>query len=228
MNSIKNWAEDDRPREKLMLKGEHVLSNAELLAIVLGSGTKRHSALDIAQLLLKDAENNFNSLQSFGRTQLKSYSGIGDAKAILISAVMEIVKRSQFSSNQKITKINSSKDAFTCLQPLMLGLEHEEFFVIYLNRGNAILACEQISKGGVSGTVADGKIIFSKALKYKASAMILAHNHPSGQLRPSEADKKLTKSLSEFGRYIDIQILDHLILANNNYLSFADEGFMSN
>lgn len=227
MNSIKHWSEDDRPREKLMQKGKHVLSNAELLAIILGSGTPKASALDIAQELLKDVKNDFGDLQHLSLAELKNYKGIGDAKAVTIAAVMEISKRSQYQIKQKIQKVNSSRDAFEFLQSYLIGLEHEEFFVIYLNRANCILGCEQISKGGVSGTIADGKVIFSHALKRKSSAMILAHNHPSGQLKPSESDRKLTKNLVEFGKFIDIQILDHLIVANNNYLSFADEGLMS-
>ena len=227
MQSIKNWAEDDRPREKMILKGEHSLSNAELLAIIIGSGTRHFSALAIAQQMLNDAENNFKTLQSMGRLQLMHYPGVGDAKSTVVAAVLEIARRSNNETDKKDKKIGSSRDAYNYLKQYLVGLNHEEFYVLFLNRANVVLSCEQISKGGLSGTVADGKVIFSQALKHKASGLILAHNHPSGQLKPSEADKRLTKSLVEFGKLIEIQILDHLILTNNNYLSFADEGLMS-
>ena len=227
MNStIKSWAEDDRPREKMILKGRSVLSDAELLAIIIGSGTRKLSAVELAQQILHDVGNDFNGLAKRSIKDLMKYKGVGEAKAISISATLEIARRKGTLEKNLNPVIRSSKDCFNQLKSIFEDLQHEEFYVLCLNRANSVIAIEQISKGGISGTVADGKIIFKKALENNASALILAHNHPSGQLKPSEADKRLTKHMSEFGKMIDLQILDHLILAENNYYSFADEGEM--
>ena len=225
--TIKCWAEDDRPREKMILKGRSVLSDAELLAIIIGSGTRKMSAVELAQQILHDVGNDFNGLAKRSIKDLMKYKGVGEAKAISISATLEIAMRKFTLEKNLNPEIRSSKDCFNQLKSIFEDLQHEEFYVICLNRANRIIAVEQISKGGISGTVADGKIIFKKALENNSSALILAHNHPSGQLKPSEADKRLTKQMSGFGKMIDMQVLDHLIIAENSYFSFADEGEMS-
>lgn len=227
MNStIKCWAEDDRPREKMMLKGRSILSDAELLAIIIGSGTRKLSAVELAQQILYDVGNDFNGLAKRSIKDLMKYKGVGEAKAISISATLEIARRKGIEEKTLNPIIRSSKDCFNQLRSIFEDLQHEEFYVLCLNRANRVISIEQISKGGISGTVADGKIIFKKALEHNTSSMILAHNHPSGQLKPSEADKKLTKQMSEFGKMIDLQVLDHLIIAEGDYFSFADEGEM--
>ena len=224
--TIKSWAEDDRPREKLNKKGRAALSDAELLAILIGSGTRNVSALELSRSILSESQNCFAELSKVSINDLQKFKGIGEAKAITIYAAMEIARRRSEKSKVKKFKIQSSKDAYEYLHPKLMDLCHEEFHVLYLNRGNDVLGCEQISKGGISGTVADGKLIFHKGLELKSSGLILAHNHPSGQLKPSEADLKLTESLVKFGKFIDLQVLDHLIFSDNNYFSFADEGIM--
>ncbi|MFT6281163.1 MAG: DNA repair protein RadC [Salibacteraceae bacterium] len=223
---IKYWAEDDRPREKMLTKGKNALSDAELLAIVLGSGTKELSAVEVARSILEDVNNDLEALSRRSVNDLKKYPGIGEVRAIEILAVMEISRRRRRTKSKGKPSVRCSGDSYNFLVPFFTDLEHEEFYVLYLNRANNILAYEQLSKGGVSGTVADGKIIFSQALQHKACAVILAHNHPSGQLKPSASDIKLTKSLVKFGRLIDIQVLDHLIITANNYFSFVDEGIL--
>ncbi|MBL1280413.1 MAG: DNA repair protein RadC [Fluviicola sp.] len=225
-NTIKSWAEDDRPREKMMLKGRAALSDAELIAILIGSGTRELSAVQLSQQILAKAENSLTKLSKFSIDQLMTFKGIGEAKAISIFASMEIARRRDVARESKKLKITSSKDAFNSLRAEFFDLPHEEFYILLLNRANEVVAKQQISRGGISGTISDGKIIFGYALEKKASAIILAHNHPSGRLKPSEADKRLTKELIAFGKMIQLDILDHLIFSDNNYLSFADEGLM--
>jgi len=225
-HSIKMWAEDDRPREKMLLKGRGALSDAELIAILIGSGNRELSAVQLAQQILSKAENSLHVLARFSIEQLMQFKGIGEAKAISIFAAMELARRRESTSEKKKTKITSSLAVFNELRVEFSGLSHEEFYILLLNRANEVIGKKQISKGGIAGTVADGKIIFNAALEKKASAIILAHNHPSGQLKPSEADKRLTKDLIQFGKFIDLQILDHLIFSDNNYFSFADEGLI--
>lgn len=225
--TIKSWAEDDRPREKMILKGRHALTDAELLAILLGSGTKTKSALDLAQEMLHNSSNN---LVSFGKKTLKDlikFKGVGEAKAITILAAIELGRRRKEVEVVKKNKINCSNDIYEYLEPLFKDIHHEEFYIILLNRANEIIHKEQISKGGIGGTIVDGKIIFKIALDHRASAIILCHNHPSGQLKPSEQDKKLTKELIQFGKMIDLLILDHIIFTDNGYFSFSDEGILN-
>lgn len=225
-NPINTWAVNDRPREKLICRGKESLSDSELLAIIIGSGNKNFSALDIAKKLLKKSNQRFSELSKFSIEELIEIEGIGEAKATIISALMEISRR-RLNEESLIRKaIRSSEDAYHLLTNRFIDLNHEEFHVVYMNRANEVLKIEQISKGGLSGTVADGKLIFRSAIMLKASAMILAHNHPSGQRKPSDADKKLTKSLAEFGKMIDLTVLDHLIFCENTYFSFADEGLL--
>lgn len=225
MNTINTWAEDDRPREKLLLKGKHVLSDAELLAIILRSGSRELNAVELAKRILADNGNSFDELSKRSAEELMNYPGMGETKSVTICAALELARRKRDKSRDKLS-IRNSKDCFDLLRPHYEDLLHEEFHIILLNRANKVIGLKQISKGGISGTVADGKVIFKKALELQASAIILSHNHPSGQLKPSQADLQLTKKINEFGKMIDIQILDHLILTDNNYLSFADEGLM--
>lgn len=221
---MKDWARDERPREKLEEKGRGALSNAELLAIVLRTGTKKMSALHLAQLILESVDNDLSRLSRKSIPELQKFPGVGKAKAAEITAVMELVRRREKSKSSKRSLIKCSSDAFYHMKPYFLDLNHEEFYAIYLNRANYILNVVQISKGGISGTVADGKLIFNYGLQAQASGIILVHNHPSGNALPSPSDIQLTQALKSFGAYIDIQILDHLIIAGNNYFSFADEG----
>lgn len=217
---------DDRPREKLITQGREVLSNSELLAIVIGSGNKKYSALQIAQNILNTVDQRFSNLAKMSIEELVDVEGIGIAKATTINAVLEIAKRRLNEEHVEKKVVRSSSDVYQYLFERFMDIEHEEFHVMYLNRANEVLKVEQLSKGGSSGTIADGKIIFKNALLCKASGLILTHNHPSGQRKPSEADKKLTKSLCEFGKMIDLNVLDHLIFCENTYFSFADEGLL--
>ena len=225
--SIKNWSEDDKPREKLRDKGRNSLSNAELVAILIGSGSKSLSAVDLAKQILNSADNNLNELGKVSIDELiKNFHGIGEAKAITIIAALELGRRRQMSSIKDRPEIRSSRDAFDVIAPMIMDLQHEEFWVLMLNRGNQVLKRVQVSLGGVSGTVVDAKIIFKKALEIPASAIILCHNHPSGNLRPSQADIEITNKVKKGGELIDINVLDHLIVSERGYFSFADEGML--
>ena len=225
--SIKNWSADDKPREKLRAKGRNALSNAELIAILIGSGSKSLSAVDLAKKILDSAENNLNELGKVSIDGLiKNFHGIGEAKAITIIAALELGRRRQLSTIKDRLEIRSSRDAFDAIAPMIMDLQHEEFWVLMLNRGNQVLKRVQVSLGGVSGTVVDAKIIFKKALEIPASAIILCHNHPSGNLRPSQPDIEITNKVKEGGKLIDINVLDHLIVSERGYFSFADEGML--
>jgi DNA repair protein RadC len=225
--SIKSWAADDRPREKLAMKGRKALSDAELVAILIGTGTREYSAVDLAQLLLNHAGNDLNVLSSYSIHDMKKVKGIGDAKAIGLIAAMELGRRKKDLDRKKRVKITSSNMVFEEMRPYLSDLSHEEFYAISLNRANEVMKIRQISIGGFSGTIADGKVIFKFALEDGAHALILVHNHPSGQMSPSEADKILTRKMVEFGKFIDLPILDHLIFCENGYFSFADQGLIS-
>ncbi len=224
--SIKAWAEEDRPREKLLLKGKNALSDAELLAILLGSGSREESAVSLAQRILNSVENDLNALGKRSLSDLMQFKGIGEAKAITIAAALELGRRRQLTSVKDRPQIRSSRDGYKLLAPLLMDLPHEEFWVLLLNRANRVIGREQISIGGTSGTVVDAKVIFRKALEGQASALILVHNHPSGNLRPSQADIDITKKLRIGGKSLDISILDHLIISDRGYFSFADEGIL--
>jgi len=224
--SIKSWAEEDRPREKLMLKGKHVLSDAELIAILIGSGNADESAVELSKRILADAQNNLQELSRKSVKDLTLFKGVGEAKAISIVAALELGRRRKEATGIIRSKISTSKDAVEIFQPLLGDLLHEEFWILFMNRANHILGRQQVSKGGMSGTVVDPKLIFKAALDMKASSIILCHNHPSGNLKPSESDIKLTKSLSEAGRVLEIPVLDHVIVTQNGFISFADEGMM--
>jgi DNA repair protein RadC len=224
--NIKEWAAEDRPREKLLLKGKSALSDAELIAILLGTGTTTQSAVDLAKSVLQNAGNNLHDLARLSIKDLIKVKGIGEAKAITIIAALELGRRRRELEADEKPKIGSSKDAYDVLKSTMLDLPHEEFWVLLLNRANRVVKKNQISQGGVAGTVADPKIIFKMALEELASGIILAHNHPSGNLNASQADIDLTKKLKEAGKLLEIQVLDHLIIAGQKYFSFADEGLL--
>ena len=221
--SIKNWAEDDKPREKLMLKGKSVLSDAELLAILIGSGSRNESAVGLCQRILKSVDNNLNALGKLSITQLSNFKGIGEAKAISIIAAMEIGRRRRAEDALELDKIASSKTVFEIMQPIIGELIHEEFWVLYLNNSNKVLAKSQISKGGITGTVVDKRLIFKIAFENNATSIILTHNHPSGKLEPSQADIEITKELKLAGKQLDVRVLDHIIITEHGYFSFADE-----
>ncbi|MGK0387319.1 MAG: DNA repair protein RadC [Maribacter sp.] len=222
--TIKSWAEEDRPREKLLAKGKSSLSDAELVAILIGSGSRNESAVSLSQKILKSVDNNLNNLGKTSLSNLMKFKGIGEAKAITIAAALELGRRRQLSDIKERPQIRSSKDAYHVLAPLIMDLPHEEFWILLLNRANKVIGRERVSIGGVAGTVVDAKIIFRKALEMLASGIILCHNHPSGNLSPSHADLEITKKLKRAGETLEINILDHLIIAENEYFSFADEG----
>lgn len=223
---ITSWAEEDRPREKLLNRGKQHLSDAELIAILLGSGSREETAVSLAQKILKMQENNLNELGKCSLTELMKFKGIGEAKAITIVAAMELGRRRQLSDIKERPQIKSSRDAFNLIAPMLMDLQHEEFWILMMNRSNRVVSRECISTGGVSGTVVDAKIVFRKALEVLASSIILCHNHPSGNLKPSQADIDLTKKLKRAGSNLDISVLDHLIVSERGFYSFADEGLM--
>lgn len=223
---ILSWAEEDRPREKLMLKGKAALTDAELIAILIGSGTRELSAVDLSKIILQSVGNNLNELAKLSVNDLMKFKGIGDAKAISIVSALELGRRRKESEVIKRHKITCSADAYDAIRPHLLDLSHEQFWVLLLNRANEVIRPIQISVGGVAGTVADPKLIFKAAIEHLASAIILVHNHPSGNLTPSQADKELTKKVTESGKLLDTPVLDHLIFGDNGYYSFADNGMM--
>lgn len=224
--AIKFWAEDDRPREKLLLKGTSSLSNAELLAIILATGFKNKSAIDLAKEILNSVGNDLHLLSKLNFNELTKFKGVGQVKAITLLAAFELVKRkSELKSDQR-PRINSSSISYELLKPYLLNLIREEFYVLYLNRANRLISCEQISKGGYIGTVVDAKMVFKHAIDLKSEAIILAHNHPSGTLSPSEEDLKLTKSMKEMGKLLQIIVIDHLIFTDFGYFSFSDNGIL--
>tara|TARA_R110002167_G_scaffold23464_5_gene83268 strand:+ start:1517 stop:2215 length:699 start_codon:yes stop_codon:yes gene_type:complete len=220
--SIKHWSDDDKPREKLLLKGKSVLSDAELIAILIGSGSKNESAVELSKRILALVDNNLNQLGKLSIKQLMQFKGIGEAKAVTIVAALEIGRRRRGEAALKIAKINSSKEAFELLQPVMGDLHHEEFWIVYLNNANKVLLTSQLSKGGLTGTLVDVRIAMKQALELSAVAVILAHNHPSGTLQPSKADKDVTQKLKSAAAALDIKVLDHLIITQMEYFSFAD------
>lgn len=224
--NILSWAEEDRPREKLLLKGKSALSDAELIAILIGSGTRSISAVDVAKIILANAENNLNKLAKFSITELKKVKGIGEAKAIAIVSALELGRRRKESEFAEKIKITCSNDIYQLMKPELLDLQKEEFWILLLNRANNLIKKEQVSSGGISGTVADPKIIFKAALDQFASSIILVHNHPSGNLKPSHADLNLTKKMKHAGDLLEIPVLDHIIFGDEGYLSFADDGIL--
>ena len=221
---IRSWAEDDRPREKLLAKGRSVLSDAELIAILFGSGSRNETAVDLAKRVLSSKSNNLDELGRMSVKDLMQFKGIGEAKAISLIAALELGRRRKATEPLKRPRISGSQDAFAEIYPVMADLPHEEFWLVLLNRANEVITKKNLSKGGVSGTVVDAKIIFKMATEHLAGAIILVHNHPSGNLRPSQADINLTNKLKEAGNILEIPVLDHLIIGHGKYYSFKDEG----
>ncbi|UMB55264.1 DNA repair protein RadC [Lutibacter sp. A64] len=224
--SIKSWAEDDRPREKLLLKGKSALSDAELIAILIGSGNRNESAVDLSKKILNSIDNSINKLGKLTVLDLQKFKGIGEAKAISIITALELGRRRRLEEALELPKVTSSKAVFSIMQPIIGELQHEEFWIIFLNNSNKVLYKQQSSKGGLTGTLVDVRLVFKKAIELYATAIILCHNHPSGKLQPSNADKLITSKLQKAGETLDIKVLDHLIITENAYFSFADESLM--
>lgn len=223
--SIKDWAEDDRPREKLLIKGTEALSNSELIGILIGSGTKTKSAVDVAKDILSRAKDNLNELGKLTVKELMKIDGIGEARAITITAALELGRRRQATGSQKQV-IKNSSDIAHYLQAQLKDKQHEVFAVAFLNRSNKINHIEIVSEGGITGTVADPRIILKKALEHNAVNIVLCHNHPSGSLQPSRADEALTKKIKEAATLLDMTVVDHIIVSEDGYYSFADEGIL--
>ena len=221
---INQWAEDDRPREKFLLKGKSSLSDSELLAILIGSGSRNESAVQLCQRILASTNNNLNQLGKISVNQLTNFKGIGEAKAITIAAALELGRRRRAEETQELKKITSSKMVFEIMQPIIGELPHEEFWILYLNNSNKVIHKSQLSKGGLTGTVVDVRLIFKIAFEYNAISIILTHNHPSGKLLASDADIQITKKIKEASKHLEINVLDHIIITENCYYSFNDNG----
>jgi DNA repair protein RadC len=224
--SIPQWSEDDQPREKLLKKGRAALSDAELIAILIGSGNRLESAVDLGMRILSGVDNNLHELSQLSLPQLTAYKGIGKAKAVTISAALELARRKRETMPRDMRKISSSHHVFQIMQPVLGELSHEEFWIIYLNNANKVLSKSQLSKGGMTGTIVDVRLAMKIALQLSATSLILCHNHPSGVLQASEADRQLTRKIQLAGENLDIKVLDHIIVTENDFLSFADEGIL--
>lgn len=224
--SIKNWSQDDQPREKLRDKGRTALSDAELIAILIGSGNRQESAVALCKRIFASVDNNLNALGKLSIAQLMEFKGIGEAKAITIAAALELGRRRRLEDTLQLDKVTSSQSVFSIMQPIIGELPHEEFWILYLNNSNKIIQKNQLSKGGITGTLVDVRLVLKTALEVGAVALILCHNHPSGTLIPSASDKSLTKKLKDAALSLDIKILDHLIVTEKAYFSFADESIL--
>ncbi len=224
--SIKSWAEDDRPREKLLSKGKQALSDAELIAILIGSGSRAESAVELSKRILASINNNLNALGKLTVADLIKFKGIGDAKAISIITALELGRRRRLEEALELPKITGSKAIFEIMQPLIGEITTEEFWIVYLNNSNKVLYKSKLSSGGLTGTVVDVRLVFKKAVELNSTAIILCHNHPSGNLKPSDADIQLTKKMKLGGETLDVKVLDHIIITEKSYFSFADEGLM--
>jgi DNA repair protein RadC len=223
---IRSWSEDDRPREKLITKGKTSLTDAELIAILIGSGSRNESAVQLSKRILSATGNNLNELGKMSIQRLTEFKGIGEAKAVSIMAAMELGRRRKTEDTVELSKIASSRSVFEIMQPIIGDLQHEEFWILCLNNSNKVVHKTQLSKGGITGTVVDVRLAFKLAIAHNATGIILCHNHPSGTLVASEADKQITKKMKLAGENLDIKVLDHLIVTENNYFSFADEGYL--
>jgi DNA repair protein RadC len=224
--SIKNWAIDDRPREKLLLKGAEFLSNSELLGILINNGSKNKSAVELAKEILKLGHDNLNELGKLSLNDFMQVKGIGEAKSITIAAALELGRRRHATASLEKTIVKSSRDIAVYLQTTLKDYSYEVFAVVFLNRANKINHFEIISRGGITGTVADPRIILKKALEEDATSIVLCHNHPSGNLKPSRADEDITKRIKEAAAFFDIKVMDHLIVSEDGFYSFADEGIL--
>ena len=226
MKSIKSWAEEDRPREKMLAKGKEALSNAELIAILIGSGNSKETAVDLSKRILHDSKDNLIELSRLTINDLMKYNGIGEAKAVSIAAALELGRRRRFSEALEKPSIKNSQVAYECFYAHLSDLNHEQFWIMLLNNANKVIKLEKIGVGGMTGTTADPKKIFKSALENNAASVMLCHNHPSGNVIPSNADKQITNNLVKAGQFLEIKILDHIIIGNDNYFSFADEGLI--
>ena len=224
--SIKNWSQDDQPREKLVYKGKSALSDAELVAILIGSGNKDESAVALCKRILANTNNNLSELGKLSVEQLMEFKGIGEAKAVTIVAALELGRRRRGEEALEKNKITSSKSVFELMQPVVGELQHEEFWILYLNNSNKVIQKNQLSKGGITGTLVDVRLVLKNALQVGATSLILVHNHPSGTLEPSKADKQITNKLKTASASLDIKVLDHVIITEKAYFSFADENIM--
>jgi DNA repair protein RadC len=223
---ITDWAVEDRPREKLAMKGTSSLSDAELLAILISSGTRNKSAVDLGRELLSLVNNNLNSLGKLSIADLKKIRGIGQARAVIIAAALELGRRRKLAEIPAARQIKCSKDAAEIFQPVLGDLSHEEFWILYLNRSNKVIEKMKLSHGGISGTVTDVRLVMKRAVECLASGIIVCHNHPSGNTNPSESDNKITRKIREAGNLMDIQLLDHLIVTEKDYYSYSDNGML--
>jgi DNA repair protein RadC len=221
---INQWAEDDRPREKFVLKGKSALSDSELLAILIGSGSRNESAVQLCQRILASSNNNLTQLGKLTIKQLTDFKGIGEAKAISIAAALELGRRRRLEEGFELDKVTSSKSVFEIMHPIIGDLMHEEFWVLYLNNSNKVVHKAQISKGGMAATIVDVRIVFKIALENNAMSIILVHNHPSGKLMASEPDIQITKKIKLAGQHLEVKVLDHIIITDKGYYSFNDEG----
>lgn len=226
--AITAWAEEDRPREKLLMKGKHNLSDAELIGILLGSGSREQSAVGLAQDILRSTGNDLNELGKRTIADYMKFKGVGEAKAITIAAALELGRRRQLTNIKDRPQITCSRDSYNAIAPLLMDLAHEEFWILLLNQANKIIGRQKVSMGGTTGTVVDAKVVFKKAIEGNAVYLILVHNHPSGNITPSRQDFAVTHQLVAAGKVLNVHILDHLIIGNNAYYSFADEGALNN
>lgn len=226
IQSIKNWAAEDRPREKMLEKGREALTDAELIAILIGSGNSEESAVDLSRRILKDVDDSLINLSQLSIADLMKYNGIGNAKSVAIAAALELGRRRRYAEATKQTLIRNSKDAFEYFYMHTQDLLHEQFWVLLLNPANKVIKMAKVSDGGINSVYVDNRRIFKTALENNASALMLCHNHPSGSVQPSDADKSLTRNLVRGGKLLDIKILDHIVVGIDNYFSFADSGLI--
>ncbi|WP_346883365.1 DNA repair protein RadC [uncultured Algibacter sp.] len=224
--SIKNWSQDDQPREKLLYKGKASLSDAELVAILIGSGNREESAVALCKRILMSIDNNLSQLGKLSIKQLMEFKGIGEAKAITIIAALELGRRRRGEDALEKKKVRSSVSVFELMQPIIGELEHEEFWIIYLNNSNKVIYKSQLSKGGITGTLVDVRLVLKQALEVGATGLVLVHNHPSGTLNPSASDKQVTQKLKIAAQSLDIKVLDHVIVTEKAFFSFADQSLM--
>lgn len=226
--SIKQWADEDRPREKLMLKGKQSLSDAELLAILLRTGTRDETVVDVAKKLLNRVDNDLNKLGKLSVQDILHFAvkGLGETKTITLVAALELGRRRQAAAPRQLSKITCSRDAYDLLSPLMSDEIREQFYLLLLNNANKVISEQVLSEGGITGTVVDARLLFKQALLSNATSIVLAHNHPSGNLKPSQADIDLTRKIKDAGKLLEIKLMDHLIVADGGYYSFADEGML--
>jgi DNA repair protein RadC len=224
--NIKSWSEEDRPREKMMLKGREALSDAELLAILIGSGNTELTAVGLSQLILNSSDNNLHELGKKDLADFMAFKGIGEAKAITIAAALEMGRRRQLTDPKEQPIVQSSRDAYNLIAPIIADNSFEEFWILLLNRGSKLIKKIKISSGGVNAVLADPRLIFKHAIENLASVIILVHNHPSGNLQPSREDLNITKKLQQGAKLLDLSVPDHLIITQDGYFSFADEGLI--